>query len=100
MELASKERIAQIQATAMIGVAQGKAESDRALAIMDAKLRSIDQLVKIDLARLQAAAKAPPSGASPEPTPAQAESVPPSAPPPSLDGSLPAPMTAPPAPVG
>ena len=143
MELASKERIAEIQAKTEMTVTQAKIAAeqalavveasnqqrlaeqktsadlmkterqiasseaqgesqrgaDRALALLEAKMREIEQLVKLDLARLQAAAKAPPEGASPEPTPMQAESVPPSAPSLSPAGSLPAPV-APPAPVG
>jgi hypothetical protein len=99
MDLASKERIAQIQAATTIAVAQSKVENDRALALLELKMNEIDQLVQIDMARLQAAATTPP--ASPGQPPSPAPAVPPSAPPQSPEGSLSAPVsTAPPVPVG
>lgn len=144
MELASRERIAQIQAETQMTIeqakiastqalatiqahtqqqvaaqkvavdvhkterqvesaaAQGDAQrgSDHALALLQARMQSIEQMIKIDMARLQVATQAsatPPSPASAPP----AGAAPALAPPPSPDGSFPAPVsTAPPVPVG
>lgn len=94
-ELASKERIAQIQSQTTIAVAESKVMSEQQLALLDARMRQIEQLVQIDMARLQAAAQAsaspspapaPPAGAappSPDAMPSVPEGPPPMAPPPS-----------------
>ena len=88
-ELASKERIAQIQAEVDIAVAQSKVVSAEQLALLEAKLRGIEQLVAIDMARLQAASQSAP------PTPTAA--APPAAAPLPSDGMIP-PPSAPPMP--
>jgi len=80
-ELASKERIAQIQASATIAVAESKLATEQSLALLDARLRGIEQLVALDLARLKAAQE---SSTSPSPsgdatTPPQGALPPPSA---------------------
>ena len=142
MELASKERIAQIQAETQMTIEQAKIASeqalatmqantqqqlasqktaadlaktdrqvesaaaegaaqrgsDQALALLQARMQSIEQMIQIDMARLQAAAQTPATSQGQSPSPAEA--VPALAPPSSLDGSLPAPVTAPPVPVG
>jgi hypothetical protein len=95
-DLAKTDR--QVESAAAQGAAQRG--SDHALALLQARMQSIEQMIKIDMARLQAAAQAPPAGASPEPPSPPADAVPALAPPPSPEGSLPAPVTAPPAPVG
>lgn len=83
-ELATKERIAQVQAQTTIAVAQSKAASDAQIVLLETKIRQIEQLIGIDMARLQAQQQAgPPPGASqaPPPPPGAAPSpLPPSGP--------------------
>ena len=144
-ELASKERIAQMQANTQMTIEQAKiaaaqalaqiqAESqqavasqklavqvgtterqiastesqmgaklgaEQAIAMLEARMRQIEQMFELDMARLQAATQAPDSPSSPAPAPpAGAAPSPPGAMPPVPDGPPPmAPPTSP-APVG
>jgi len=51
-ELASRERIAQIQADTQISIAESKATTTAQIALLENKMRQIEQMVAIDLQRL------------------------------------------------
>jgi hypothetical protein len=68
LELQSRERIAQIQAETTIAVAESRAVTTNAIALLEARTQHIEQLINIDMARLAASQslqqQAPAVGAS------------------------------------
>jgi hypothetical protein len=77
-EIASKERIAKMQAETTLAVAESKIVTEQSLALLDSRLRAIEQQAAVDIAHIQAdaaAAKAagtvpPPAHPAPELPPA------------------------------
>ena len=69
-ELASKERIARMQAETTLAVAESKIVTEQSLALLDSRLRAIEQQAAVDIAHIQAdAAAAKAAGTVPPPAP-------------------------------
>jgi len=64
----TKIRIAQIQADTAMSVAESKIVTQQTLALLDARMKAVDRLVEIDLARLNAEQAAPTGGGMSSPT--------------------------------
>jgi len=95
----TKIEIAKIQSQTTLAVAESKIVTERTLALLDARMRQIEQLTQIDMARLQAAqatqesspdgqAPAPPPPSAPLPSEAMLQE--PMAPPPMAPSPVPA----------
>lgn len=84
----TKIRIAQIQADTAMAVAESKIVTQQTLSLLDARMKSVDRLVQIDLARMDAMASMAQAG-----SPSAAEANGPSSPP--APTPVPVPVAAP-----